>query len=52
MTGAFWGYAYGMLLFALAGEATTPWLRWAGVAGAVLMVVSGSFAGWQAARRV
>jgi hypothetical protein len=51
MLAALYGYSMGLLMFALAGEATTEWLRWLGVIAAVWFILIGSVLGWQAARR-
>ena len=51
MLAALYGYALGLLMFALAGEATTVWLRWLGSGAAVWFIVIGSLMGWQAARK-
>ena len=47
---ALYGYSLGLLMFALAGEATTPWLRWLGTIAGAWFIVAGSFLGWRAAR--
>jgi len=51
MFAALYGYRYGLLMFALAGEATTQWLRWLGTLGGAWFVIAGSIMGWKAARR-
>lgn len=50
MAAAIYSYAFGLLMFALAGEATTPWLRWLGFIGATWFVIVGSYVGWRSAR--
>ena len=50
MINAFLTLAYAVLIFALAGEAQTPWLRVVGVVAAVFMTLIGCAAGWMAAR--
>jgi hypothetical protein len=50
MISAIFAFVYGLLIFALVGEAETPWLRIAGIIGAGYMVLAGAFAGWQASR--
>jgi len=50
MLGAIYAYLSAILVFALAGEAHTPFLRWAGFAYAAWLVIAGSIVGWNAAR--
>ena len=50
MISAIFAFAYGLLIFALVGEAETAWLRIAGIIAAWYMVLAGAFTGWQASR--
>jgi hypothetical protein len=51
MLAVLFAFSYGLLLFALAGEAETEWLRIAGIIAAVWMILAGAFSGWQTFRR-
>lgn len=43
-------FSYAIVLFALAGEAQSIWLRWVGFIFGAWMAIAGGIAGWQAAR--
>jgi hypothetical protein len=47
MLAFFFAYIYGILIFALALEASTTWLSWSGFAAASWMIIAGSIAGYQ-----
>jgi hypothetical protein len=50
MIAGIFAFAYGLLIFALVGEAETEWLRITGIIAAGYMVLAGAFAGWQSSR--
>jgi hypothetical protein len=51
MFAALFSFSYGLLIFALVGEAQTEWLRIVGIIAAVWMVIAGAFAGILSFRR-
>lgn len=44
-------FGFALVVFALAGEAQTAWLKVAGFAVAVFLTLSGAISGWQHYRR-
>jgi hypothetical protein len=51
MFAALFSFSYGLLIFALVGEAETEWLRITGIVFGVWMVLAGAIAGMQSFRR-
>ena len=47
---AVYSFVYGILIFALAGEADSGWLRVVGIVAASWMILAGAVQGWLVAR--
>lgn len=50
MLATFFAFAYALIIFALAGEADTPWLRVLGFVAGIYLTIAGALSGWLAAR--
>jgi hypothetical protein len=50
MLSAIFAFTYGLIIFALVGEADSEWLRITGIIAGSWMVLSGAVAGWQSSR--